>query len=97
MADDTDDLVERVTKRAQRRAQRRADRSPVWFGVSTFGIIGWSIAVPTLLGLALGVWLDKRLDGDVSWTIALLLAGLTLGCFNAWHWVSEQNVTEDDE
>ena len=24
------------------------------------GLIGWSVAIPTLLGAALGMWLDKH-------------------------------------
>ena len=27
------------------------------------GLIGWSVAVPTLLGAALGLWLDKNHRG----------------------------------
>ena len=33
-----------------------------------------------------------------SWTLALLLAGVTLGCFNAWYWVSgERKLIDEDE
>jgi ATP synthase protein I len=55
------------------------------------GLIGWSVAIPTLLGVLLGVWLDERHPVSYSWTLTLLFAGLILGCFNAWHWVSQQN------
>ena len=40
------------------------------------GLIGWSVVVPTLLGAALGIWLDERHPGAHSWTLALLVAGL---------------------
>ena len=46
--------------------------------------------MPTLLGAALGLWLDGRYPGGHSWTLALLAAGLALGCFNAWHWVAKE-------
>ena len=59
----------------------------VAFGLGTFGIVGWSIMIPTVLGIALGVWLDARSPGTISWTITGLLVGLTLGCLNAWWWV----------
>jgi ATP synthase protein I len=55
------------------------------------GLIGWSVAVPTLLGVALGLWLDHRQSGGRSWTLALLAAGLAIGCLNAWHWVDQQD------
>ena len=63
----------------------------IWFGLGTMGIVGWSVAVPTLLGAALGLWLDRRFPGAHSWVLALLVAGLCLGCFNAWLWVVRQD------
>jgi len=63
------------------------------------GLIGWSVVIPTLLGAALGLWLDKRHVGDRSWTLALLVAGLMAGCLNAWHWVDKEDkaMREDGE
>jgi ATP synthase protein I len=54
------------------------------------GLIGWSVAVPTLLGAALGIWLDQR-HSSHSWTLALLVAGLVIGCLNAGRWVASEN------
>jgi ATP synthase protein I len=84
------------------RAQRHVTRT-VWFGLGMMGLIGWSVAIPTLLGAALGVWLDKRHTGPHSWTLMLLVLGLIIGCLNAWHWVSKedramrQEQEDDDE
>jgi ATP synthase protein I len=78
----------------------RAQRNPgadVWFGLGMMGLIGWSVAVPTLLGAALGLWLDARHPGQHSWALALLMAGLSLGCINAWHWVARQTRAMQDE
>lgn len=70
----------------------KAHREPtVWGGLGTMGLIGWSVAIPTLLGAALGLWLDERYPGTHSWTLALLVAGLCIGCANAWHWVFQEN------
>lgn len=63
----------------------------VWFGLGMMGLIGWSVVIPTVLGAALGIWLDNRHPGGHSWTLALLVAGLTIGCLNAWHWVSKED------
>ena len=63
----------------------------VWFGLGMMGLVGWSVTVPTLLGAALGAWLDRRHPAGHSWTLALLVAGLTLGCWNAWHWVTRES------
>lgn len=72
------------------KAQRHVTQT-VWSGLGMMGLVGWSVAMPTLLGAALGVWIDKHYPGGHSWTLALLAIGLALGCFNAWHWVSKEN------
>jgi len=87
-----EDLGELVGAKAARKIKaRRNPEQGVWFGLGMMGLIGWSVVVPTLLGAALGIWLDKRHAGPHSWTLALLAAGLTLGCLNAWHWVAREN------
>jgi ATP synthase protein I len=72
------------------KAQRNATRG-VWFGLGMTGLIGWSVVVPTLAGVALGIWLDKRHPGGHSWTLMLLVIGLFIGCLNAWHWVAKED------
>jgi ATP synthase protein I len=57
------------------------------------GLIGWSISVPTLLGTALGLWLDEKHPGRHSWTLAMMVAGVSIGCLVAWHWLAEQTET----
>lgn len=71
-------------------AQRRSTRT-IWWGLGMMGLVGWSVAIPTVLGAALGVWVDRHFVGPHSWTLMLLVAGLGLGCLNAWHWVSKEN------
>lgn len=72
------------------RARREKDRDVMdWLGM--FGIVGWSVAIPTLIGIALGVWLDKRFPGRISWTLTLLFIGVILGCINAWFWVKKES------
>ena len=72
------------------KARRRAKQS-IWLGFGMFGLIGWSVALPTLLGGALGHWLDKHHPGTHSWTLMLLIAGLLAGCVNAWRWVARED------
>lgn len=81
-----------VGKKAERKlkAQRHVTRT-VWSGLGMMGLVGWSVAVPTLLGAAIGVWLDKHYPSGHSWTLMLLAIGLGLGCFNAWHWVAKED------
>ena len=76
--------------RRKLRAQRNG-RHGAWSGLGVFGLIGWSVTAPTLLGVMLGVWLDRHRAGAHSWTLTLLVAGLCIGCASAWHWVSVEN------
>ncbi|HLV33902.1 MAG TPA: AtpZ/AtpI family protein [Spirillospora sp.] len=78
------------------RARRRSDS--IWFGLGMFGVIGWSVAIPTLLGILIGIWIDTNWPSRFSWTLMLLLVGVILGCLNAWHWVDrERRIIEEKE
>ena len=59
-------------------------------GIGTFGMIGWSIAVPTVGGAFLGLWLDRIAPREFSWTLALILAGVVLGGFIAAAWINKE-------
>lgn len=61
------------------------------------GLIGWSVAIPTLVGASIGVYLDGNYPSERSWTLALLVAGLVIGCFNAWHWVEKEDLAIHEE
>lgn len=99
MIDDKDTLFGRkVASEAARKLRvQRDDTQGVWFGLGMSGLIGWSVATPTLAGVLIGVWLDHRHPASFSWTLALLVAGLMLGCANAWHWVAQQDKAMRDE
>jgi len=86
------EFIQRVGEKAVRKlqAQRHATQT-VWAGLGMMGLVGWSVAVPTLLGAAFGIWLDKHYPGSHSWTLMWLAIGLGLGCFNAWHWVEKED------
>ena len=84
-------------KAARKLKARRNSTQGVWFGLGMMGLIGWSVVVPTLLGAALGLWLDRRHPGAHSWTLALMIAGLSIGCLNAWHWVTQEDKAMRDE
>lgn len=80
-----------IRVKAGRKLKAEGRPQSLWFGLGMMGLIGWSVAIPTLLGAALGLWIDQRDPGGRSWTLALLAAGLTVGCLNAWHWVGQQD------
>lgn len=84
-------LAREVGLKAARKLKARHSTQGVWFGLGMMGLIGWSVAIPTLLGAALGIWLDKHHPGKHPWTLTLLVAGLLVGCLNAWHWVQKED------
>jgi len=91
-------LAQQVGAKAARKLRARRNSTPgVWLGLGMMGLVGWSVAVPTLLGAALGLWLDEHHPGKHAWTLALLVAGLAIGCLNAWHWVAKEDRAMRDE
>ena len=92
------DMERAVGRKGRRRLHARQGRShSVWFGLGMFGVIGWSIAVPTLLGIAVGLWLDSQLQLQRSWTLMLMIAGLGIGSWNAWSWVRREMAAQERE
>lgn len=82
-----------LSRKADRklRARREGDRG-IWFGLGTMGLVGWAVAIPTIAGIAIGVWLDRRLGGPggISWTLTGLVIGVGAGCLNAWFWIARE-------
>lgn len=92
MGDDREDFSRQVGRKARRRIEARREKShDIWFWLGMFGLVGWSVSVPMLLGIALGVWLDGLLEDTISWTLTGLFVGIMLGCLNAWYWVKRES------
>ena len=87
-----DEFVDRVSEKQRRKERaRREKHRDIWFGMGMFGLVGWSVAIPTVLLLALGIWIDGRTDSPYSWTLMLLVMGIAVGCLNAWYWVTKES------
>ncbi|WEN16571.1 AtpZ/AtpI family protein [Rhodanobacter sp. AS-Z3] len=84
-------------KIARKLRVQREGKLGVWSGLGMFGLVGWSVAVPTTIGALLGMWWDHRHPGPHSWTLALLVAGLVIGCVNAWHWIAQEDKAMHDQ
>jgi len=65
------------------RAQQEGRRS-IGQDLAIIGVIGWTVVLPTLLGIFAGRWLDRRFGTGIFWTLGLLLSGVSLGCVLAW-------------
>lgn len=85
-------VAREIGEKAERKLKARAEgRRGVWFGLGMFGLVGWSVAVPTIVGIVVGLWIDARLEDRISWTLTLLFIGAALGCVNAWYWVQRES------
>jgi ATP synthase protein I len=95
---DHEQFEEQVSEKTRRKLRSRGrEGETIWYGLGLFGIIGWSVVVPTLIGLAVGIWIDTRWPGEFSWTLTLMTGGLLLGGFIAYTWVkSEQENIEKE-
>jgi len=83
---------EKIAEKEKRKMKALGEeKQSVWAGLGTFGMVGWSVAVPALLGAALGIWLDKKYAQSFSWTLTCLLTGLVAGCAIAWNWVANED------
>lgn len=81
-------MIREVGVRQKRMIRARGEKNSLWSSISILGSVGWSIALPTVVGAAVGVWIDGRWHSRFSWTVMLLIAGLIMGCVNAWTHIS---------
>ena len=87
-----DTLTQTIGPKESRKVRKRDSQNQVvWFGLGMFGVVGWSVAIPTLIGIALGIWIDTTWPSRFSWTLMLLMGGVILGSFNAWYWISQES------
>ena len=80
-----------LRKHLRRRRARQENADSVWVWLGTFGLVGWTVMVPTLAGLAFGIFLDNRVDASVSFTITFLIVGVAVGGSMAWYWVRQES------
>lgn len=84
----------RKSLRHERARSRR--KQSAWSFLGSFGLIGWSVTVPTLAGLALGLYLDDVTNSETSFTITFLVVGVAVGCVVAWYWITEESRSDDE-
>lgn len=92
-----DELKTSVAKKAQRKmkARRNASRS-IWYGLGMFGLVGWSVAIPVLIGIVVGIWIDRTWKPCFSCTLTCLFIGVVVGCSIAWYWIKQEGLVEND-
>lgn len=89
--DDTDRMAHAARQAVQRKREAQEEPEPsLGVRLGQIGILGWTIVVPTLLGLVIGHWLDRHLNTGVFFSAPLLMAGAAVGLWSAWKWMHRQ-------
>ena len=86
----TQRFVSVLRQRRKRREKNQRD-STFWRSVGTMGTVGWSVSVPTVIGVLVGRWLDGRLEGSEHvFAVFFLLVGVIAGSVLAWRSIAER-------
>ncbi len=97
MEDDKKDFRDKAIKKEARKLKARGKDVNAFWGFSLFGLVGWSVVIPALIGVFIGELLDHYYAGSHSWTLALLIAGLSLGCVLALVLLAKEMFKNEDD
>ncbi len=83
-----DRLAEAARRAAERAKAGENDPEPsLGARLGQIGILGWTIIVPTLLGVFIGRWLDRTFETGIFFSAPLIMIGAALGFWSAWRWM----------
>jgi len=75
------------------RTMARRDTRILHLNAAILSVYGWQMAIPTLIGIILGRFLDRHFSIPyLSWTLNLIILGAVIGFFNANHWVKKEGI-----
>lgn len=88
-ARETDEIMAQAARQAAQRAEQGRENPEPSLGarLGQIGVLGWTIVVPTLLGLLAGHWLDRELGTGIFFSAPLLMLGAAAGSWFAWKWM----------
>ncbi len=86
-----------IHKEARKLNARRKPEMNAWWGFSVFGLVGWSVVVPPLIGVFIGWWLKKHYMGSHAWTLVFLLAGIGVGSALALVLLAREMFKKEDD
>ena len=75
--------------RKAHKLERHGDNSYV-YRAALLTVYGWQMSIPVIIGIALGLFLDKTFPlQHISWTLNLILLGFGIGLYNANSWIKK--------
>lgn len=83
------DRLKDAARRAAERDRKSVEEPEPSLGVrlGQIGILGWTIIVPTLLGVILGRFIDRSLGTGIFFSAPLIMIGAAFGLWSAWKWM----------
>jgi ATP synthase protein I len=78
---------EKVEKSAEELMKAREEKSRFWHYAQILGVGGWLFVIPVVAGAYIGRYVDKKLGGDISWTITFIIIGIADGVYNIWYFL----------
>ena len=81
-------MIDEVGKKEQKKLSLKKTGILGYFGL--FGMVGFTIAVPVVLGAFAGKYLDDHFSKNISWSLSFILGGLVIGCYNAWRYIKKE-------
>lgn len=85
-----------IRRKSLRHERARRHRRPsVLSYLGTFGLVGWTVTIPTLAGLAFGLYIDSVVESERSFTIVFMLLGVAIGLVTAWYWIQQEGRGHD--
>jgi len=69
---------------------KKAKHKNAWYGFGLFGLVGWSITVPALIGLAVGIYIDTEYPSRYLFSLMGFILGLLFGIWIAFYWINRE-------
>lgn len=77
-----------LIKKADKRASK--ENKQIVYRAALLSVYGWQLAIPVLLGIMLGILLDRIFPiPHFSWILNLILLGFVVGFYNATQWMKK--------
>ena len=84
--------LNKTARQLIKKADKRSDKEnkQVVYRAALLSVYGWQMAIPVLLGIILGIFLDKVFPiPHFSWILNLILIGFVIGFYNATGWMKK--------
>lgn len=82
---------EDINKSAKELLKARKEKTSFWRYAYIIGVGGWLFVIPIVSGAYLGRYIDRKIQGGISWTITLIIIGIAIGIYNIWHFYIKES------